>query len=141
VLDGIFRFVENYADVFLGLTLLSVVMVIVMLTVGARVLADLPEDYFINDKARRQRLYLKRFPVPIRFVIPVARNLLGGIFVLAGIVMLVLPGQGLLTVLAGVVLLDFPGKFECERWLVRKRQVRRTIDWLRRRAGHVPFKL
>ena len=38
------------------------------------------------------------------------RNLYGSLLILAGIVMLFLPGQGILTILFGFLLLDFPGK-------------------------------
>lgn len=49
--------------------------------------------------------------------------------------MLVTPGQGVLMIIAGLVLLEFPGKFRLERWLVTRRHVWRSINWLRRRAG------
>ncbi len=38
------------------------------------------------------------------------RNLYGGLLIIAGVIMLFTPGQGLLTLLAGFLLLDFPGK-------------------------------
>ena len=40
----------------------------------------------------------------------IGKNLLGVFFVLIGIAMLVLPGQGILTIIAGMMLLDFPGR-------------------------------
>lgn len=40
----------------------------------------------------------------------ILRNLLGGLLVLGGLAMLVLPGQGLLTLAAGLLLMSFPGK-------------------------------
>ena len=69
----------------------------------------------------------------------VVRNVLGWIFVVAGIAMLVLPGQGLLSILAGLVLIDFPGKHRFELRLLRSPGVRRAMNWLRRRAGKPPF--
>ena len=72
-------------------------------------------------------------------VVFVVRNVLGWIFVLAGIAMLVLPGQGLLSVIAGLVLIDFPGKRRFERRLLASHVVRDAMNWLRRRAGKPPF--
>jgi hypothetical protein len=60
---------------------------------------------------------------------------------LAGVAMLVLPGQGLLTLLMGFLLVDFPGKYRLERWLFARPIVRRPINWLRHRAGRVPLQL
>ena len=69
----------------------------------------------------------------------VARNVFGWLFVAAGIAMLVLPGQGLLSILAGLVLVDFPGKRRFERRLLANHVVRDAMNWLRRRAGRPPF--
>ena len=69
----------------------------------------------------------------------VVRNVLGWLFVLAGIAMLVLPGQGLLSILAGLVLIDFPGKRRFELRLLASPVVREAMNWLRRRAGRPPF--
>jgi hypothetical protein len=69
------------------------------------------------------------------------KNLLGCVLIAAGIAMLVLPGQGILTILVGVMLLDFPAKPRLQRWLVGRRPVLRTINGLRGRAGQAPLVL
>ena len=69
----------------------------------------------------------------------VVRNVIGWLFVLAGIAMLVLPGQGLLSILAGLVLIEFPGKRRLEYRLLASAVVRDAMNWLRRRAGKPPF--
>ena len=97
----------------------------------------IPADYFCEP--RRHRLpWADQHPV-VRAALLVAKNLLGCVFLLAGTVMLVLPGQGILTILVGVVLLDFPGKYHLERWFIARRPVLRPINWLRRRAGRAPL--
>jgi hypothetical protein len=97
----------------------------------------IPADYFSRPR-RRASFPPGRHPV-LRLAWLLAKNLLGCVFVLAGAVMLFLPGQGVLTMLIGVLLLDFPGKFRFERWLVTLPAVARTIAWLRRRAGAPPL--
>ena len=69
----------------------------------------------------------------------VIRNVFGWVFVVAGVAMLVLPGQGLLSIIAGLVLIDFPGKHRLERRLLASHVVRDAMNWLRRRAGRPPF--
>lgn len=71
----------------------------------------------------------------MRPLILIAKNLVGLVLLIAGIAMLVLPGQGLLTIAVGLVLIDFPGKFRLERWLATRRPVWRSLNWLRKRAG------
>jgi hypothetical protein len=66
---------------------------------------------------------------------------LGVTFIIAGLAMLVLPGQGILTILVGMMLLNFPGKYQIERWLVTRRPVARSINWLRRRANKGPLQV
>lgn len=67
------------------------------------------------------------------------KNVVGVLFLLAGIAMLVLPGQGVLTILIGLSLIDFPGKHRLEARLVRQRMVRHAIDSVRQRFGRPPL--
>lgn len=101
------------------------------------VVARLPSDYF----SRRRRTVWRRSanrPL-VAMAVGVGKNLLGAVLVLLGVVMLVTPGQGLLTLLIGLLLLNFPGKYRLERWLVRRPGVMRALNWLRRRRGQKPF--
>jgi hypothetical protein len=53
----------------------------------------------------------------------------------AGIAMLVLPGQGVLTMLLGVMLMNFPGKYELERQIIQQPTILKALNWMRRRAN------
>ena len=77
-------------------------------------------------------------PVARAFLL-VGRNVLGCLLIAAGVAMLVLPGQGVLTILVGTMLVDFPGKRRLERWIVERGPVLRAMNWLRERAGREPF--
>jgi hypothetical protein len=91
----------------------------------------IPADYFAGEHRPVSRL-ASMHPV-LRIVLLLIKNVLGlGVF-LMGIAMLVLPGQGLLTMLIGLMLLDYPGKFAIEKWLVSRRVVLKSINWLRTR--------
>lgn len=96
----------------------------------------IPHDYFAG-RARAPALH-DSHPM-LRYVFIVLKNLFGLLFVLVGLSMLVLPGQGLLTILIGVMLLDFPGKYAFECWLVQRGPILRSINWLRTRFGHRPL--
>jgi hypothetical protein len=71
----------------------------------------------------------------------ILKNLLGVALVVAGVLMLVLPGQGILTILAGIGLLNFPGKRTLELKLLSRPGVLGAINRLRARFGKPPFPL
>jgi Putative transmembrane protein (PGPGW) len=98
----------------------------------------LPPDYFQQEERRPLESW-DRFPL-LRWVILIIKNLAGIVLLLAGLLMLLVPGQGLLTIVMGLVLLDFPGKFRLQRWLVTRRGVWRSLNWLRRRAHRPELK-
>lgn len=97
----------------------------------------IPPDYF-RDRRRHAAPWTAGHPLR-RALMLVGRNLLGAIFVAAGIAMLVLPGQGLITILLGLILMNLPGKYRLERWVVARGPVLRSINWLRRRANRAPL--
>jgi len=120
-------------------TAVSVVTFIMGIVAVPLLVIRIPADYFA--RGRRSRMLLAGKPPAIRAVLLVGKNFLGWVLVAAGILMLVLPGQGILTILIGLMLLDFPGKFRVERWIVAHRPVLKFINWIRERAGRPPLVL
>jgi hypothetical protein len=113
---------------------LSIVMAVGTLVVLPIIVARLPADYFTRD----QRPTGGRTPtMTLRLLSLVGKNLLGLVLILAGVAMLVLPGQGILMVLIGLMLMDFPGKRALERRLVQQPSVCQAINWIRAKA-HQP---
>ncbi|MCA9271162.1 MAG: hypothetical protein KDA41_21920 [Planctomycetales bacterium] len=99
------------------------------------IVAWLPADYFRRDHAHRWPHTL------LGWIWLAVRNVLGGLFVLIGISMLVLPGQGLLTILIGVVLMSLPGKRRWMRWLVSRPRIAQAVCWIRARSGQPPLEM
>ena len=77
----------------------------------------------------------------LRIVWVGVKNVLGLGFLFFGTLMLVLPGQGILTLLLGLSLVDFPGKFQLQRRLVSRPSVLNSMNWIRKRAGREPLRL
>ena len=69
------------------------------------------------------------------------KNLLGLFLLGAGIVMLLTPGQGLLTILFSLFVLNFPGKRRLELALIRRPALYRAVNALRRLRGKPPLQL
>jgi hypothetical protein len=101
------------------------------------VVARIRPDYFAHEK-RPDRSWINLHPT-LRIAIHIGKNILGAILMIAGLVMLALPGPGMFTLLVGFFLLDFPGKYRFERWLVARAVIHRPINWLRRRSGRLPL--
>ncbi|MCB1668684.1 MAG: hypothetical protein R3E73_12860 [Porticoccaceae bacterium] len=97
----------------------------------------IPEDYFSHQERTPTR-WKKQHPV-IRLLLLIGKNLLGVVLLCGGILMLVLPGQGLLTILMGVLLLDYPGKYTLERKVVSQPGILKSLNWLRAKAKHPPL--
>jgi len=124
---------DGNADLFLGLGFASFFLFVGTLALIPLIVIRIPVDYF-NRKRRSPALKRHEHPFLGWFWL-LFKNCLGGICVAAGLAMLVLPGQGLLTILVGVMLIDFPGKFALERRLVRHPRVFRSLNWIRFKAG------
>jgi hypothetical protein len=100
----------------------------------------IPVDYLTRAQPPSDRFH--RSPSVGRFVSRIFKNLLGVMCITAGVVMLVLPGQGLITILVGIMLVDFPGKLRLERRFLLQPTVFRSINWMRAQVNqpalHVP---
>ena len=120
------------------LAIVSVIAFIGTLIAIPFILLRLPEDHF---DVRVPRTWMKGQHPVLRFVGRALKNLAGLDFVLAGLAMLILPGQGVLTVLIGVTLLDFPGKQRLEARIIGHSKVLRTVNSLREKFGKPPFKI
>jgi len=114
----------------------SVVIFVGSLVALPIVVARMPADYFLHKEDRTPPGH----PVA-RLLVRIGKNALGAVLLVTGVLMLVLPGQGLLTILAGLMLLEFPGKRRAERWLIGRAPIHRTVDWIRRKRGAAPLKL
>jgi hypothetical protein len=103
------------------------------------ILTRIPADYFLAEQPPLGR-FLSGRPA-LRGVLVALKNVLGGVLVVAGLLMLVLPGQGVLTLLVAFTLLDVPHKRRIELWIVARRPVLRAINWIRRKASKAPLLL
>jgi hypothetical protein len=128
---------DNHAGVIGWLVAGSAILFLASLVVLPLIVVRIPQDYFTHTR-RPRPTWIPKHGL-LRIMALVLKNLGGVVLIVAGMAMLVLPGQGLLTVLVGVLLIDFPGKYRLERWLVSRGHTLRGINWLRRRANREPL--
>lgn len=116
-----------------GLFLLS--LVVSALIVGV-VIVKIPENYF---STHYQADFLPNASWLTRWGAVIAKNIAGFLLVLAGIVMLVGPGQGVLTILIGLILMDIPGKRPLEAKIIRRPIILAAVNDLRARYKKPPL--
>jgi hypothetical protein len=117
----------------------SAAMLIASLVLVPALVVRIPPDYFTHTR-RPPGSWAHRHPAA-RLALRIVKNLVGVVLVLAGLAMLALPGQGLLTILVGCFLVDYPGKYRLEAWLVARPSVLKAMNWLRRRSGRAPLRV
>lgn len=121
---------------------MSVLLVAILIYVASIVAVPwlvirIPRDYLLQEPPVSTE-WAHHHPA-IRLSLNVAKNLIAYMVIAAGVLMLFLPGQGVLTIIAGLLLADFPGKHRLIRWTLRRPAVLRSVNWLRVRAHREPL--
>ncbi len=133
-----FEWLNDNKALLTWLGIASAVMFAIGIVLVPLVIVRMPHDYFARPAAPDS--WRAHHPV-LRLSMRVGKNLVGVILILAGIAMLVLPGQGVLTILLGITLLEFPGKRALEISIVRRDSVRKPINWIRSKWNRPPIEL
>lgn len=119
------------------LIVFSTVSFVGSLLVVPFIVVRIPHDYFLAPRRQASSWGLRS--LILRAIIVALKNIFGFLLFLAGVAMLVLPGQGILTILIGLAFMNFPGKYRLERFLISRKPVLRSINWIRRRRGVEPL--
>jgi hypothetical protein len=120
------------------LGLISAITFVVSILLIPWLIKHLPPDYFTRPKVD-SRIKKSGHPI-LTFFLTLARNIFGVFFLLAGIAMLFLPGQGILTILLGISMIDFPGKDRLVRSLIIRPSIRQALNWIRDKTDSPPFR-
>jgi hypothetical protein len=135
----LFEWLQAHELILWGVGALSMVMFVGTLVIIPLLIVRIPTDYFVRER-RRAHGSRTQFSA-LRLLGRVLKNILGSIFILMGVAMLVLPGQGVITILLGIMLMNFPGKHALERRIVQQPTVLSAINWVRARAHRPPLLL
>lgn len=138
-MPDLLSWVREYQGLLEWLAGLSLLMFVVTLVAFPLVIIFLPEDYFVRH--RRDPAHQTRQHPALWLTLTVLKNILGAVLIVAGIAMLVLPGQGLLAILLGVTLVNFPGKYALERRIVSRPPVARALNRIRAAAARNQLQL
>ena len=130
---------RDHSSLLSWLAVFSVVAFVGTLVSIPALVIRIPEDYFRHRK--RPSAEASGSGSVKHLLLTGIKNVIGVLFVLAGVAMLVLPGQGLITILIGLMLMNFPGKYALERALISQKPLLAFVNRLRTRAGRPPIEL
>ena len=129
------------SDLLFLLGSLSIFILIISVFMMVLIIAFLPEDYFKSENRNLiSSVQNSRYPL-LKLLVLITKNFFGILLLLSGILMLVLPGQGILTIITGLVFMDYPGKYKFERKLLRQKGVINSINWIRSRLSKPSLKV
>ncbi|MAQ97923.1 MAG: hypothetical protein CMD50_01365 [Gammaproteobacteria bacterium] len=99
--------------------------------------ALIPTDYFVKKNiSKSKKSYSLLWLMSI-----IVKNIIGYTLILGGILMLVLPGQGLFTILMGLILSNYPGKYTIEKKFISIPSILKTVNWLRKKSNKPRLKI
>lgn len=130
-IESITEFVTNYKTYILWLATISLFVFIFSLVSIKWLVALIPTDYFVKKNiSKSKKSYSLLWLMSI-----IVKNIIGYTLILGGILMLVLPGQGLFTILMGLILSNYPGKYTIEKRIISIPRILKTINWLRKKSN------
>ncbi len=135
----IMDWLRGHENILHQLGTLSLILLLVTVVVLPIAVAKLPEDYF--EKEQREPASSKRKNPLLWTIISLIKNVIGLFMILAGLVMLVLPGQGTVAILVGLALTNFPGKYKLQRRIASQSAVLKTLNKVRELAKAPPFSM
>lgn len=130
MLDLINSYFTEHEYILITISIVSGVVFIVSILTMPWLLGKIPVDYFTNDNHCKNESH---------FFITIIKNLFGFVLLLAGVIMLITPGQGTISILLGLFLMEFPGKRQLELKLIRNDVAFQAINWLREKANKPPL--
>lgn len=136
-IESITEFVSSYRVYILWLATISLFVFIFSLISIKWLVALIPTNYFI----KKNMVKSKKSYSFIWLISVIVKNLIGYTLILGGLLMLVLPGQGLFTILMGLILSNYPGKYNIERRFISIPSVLKTVNWLRKKSNKPPLEI
>ena len=136
-INSLIEIFNAYKNLILWFSSISLFVFLFSLLSIKWLVALIPEDYFIDKKDSK----IKTNNQIGWYLILILKNLVGYSLILGGIVMLVLPGQGLFTIIIGLMLSNYPGKYSVEKKFIAIPTILKSINWLRKKSNKPPLKL
>jgi len=137
-MENLFTIISEFFEVWgWWIAIGSVAMFVISLAAMPFIVARIPVDYFTHHGRHRMSQSLHH-PI-IELLLVVLKNLPGAVLLIAGVIMLFTPGQGLLSILFGLMIMNYPGKYRLECWIIRKPLIFSAVNGMREKQGEPPL--
>jgi hypothetical protein len=137
LLNSLLEIFEAYRSLIIWFGSISLFIFLFSLLTIKWLVALIPEDYFINKRVTK----IRSINPLLWYVFLIIKNIIGYSLILGGVMMLVLPGQGIFTIIIGLMLSNYPGKYSIERRFIAIPSILKSINWLRRKSNKPPINL
>jgi hypothetical protein len=128
---------DNLNEVLKWCAIVSVITFVGSLIIIPWIIIRLPSDFFITRKTIWNGA--KRHHPALFIALLIIKNCIGILLLATGTIMLVMPGQGLLTIAIGIGMINFPRKHIFLSRIVQYPSVLKTLNWIRKKSHHPPF--
>ncbi len=130
------NFLDSYGSAITLLGIISTTTFFLSLLIIPWIINRLDKDFFLHFHEHTK----KEDEHPLMFILlRILRYATGSVLLIAGILMLFLPGQGILTMILGMSLLDFPGKQTLMDRLLGYHSLQKALNWVRHRGNKPDF--
>jgi hypothetical protein len=137
LLNSLLEVFEAYRSLIIWFGSISLFIFLFSLLTIKWLVALIPEDYFTNKRVSK----IRSINPLLWYIFLIIKNMIGYSLIFGGIIMLVLPGQGVFTIIIGLMLSNYPGKYSIERKFIAIPSILKSINWLRRKSNKPPINL
>ena len=132
-MDKLHIWLSEHALLLGALASVSVALFAASIVAAPWAVSRLPSNYLLTrlERNSKQGIWYS--------LTSVSRALLGCLVTLLGLVMLVIPGPGIIMLLLGISIAEFPGKNRLLIYLATRPNVLSSLNWMRKRHGKPPF--
>ena len=123
--------ISDYNQIIQWAGIVSVFLFFLSLFLLKYVILRLPEDYFITASSISKN--------PQKIIVRVAKNAVGFLLTICGIILLFTPGQGMITILIGLCLIDLAIVNQFKKKIINNSQVQKALNWIRTKKSVKPF--
>lgn len=137
LINALIVWFSNHPGILITLGVSSVFIFILSIAGISWFVAQIPDDYFLSTKRQRTKWGQEK-PI-LRLLFLLLKNIVGIFLIFAGLLMIILPGQGFLTIVTGLLLINYPGKFKLEQKIVAMPSIFKALNWIRKKANKNPL--
>ena len=137
LINALIVWFSDHPGILITLGVSSVFIFILSIAGISWFVAQIPDDYFLSTKRQRTKWGQEK-PI-LRLLFLLVKNIVGIFLIFAGLLMIILPGQGFLTIVTGLLLINYPGKFKLEQKIVAMPSIFKALNWIRKKANKNPL--